>query len=194
MLLGSATVLWTARAPVLRRLAAVWTISDSLTYADAVVVLGGGTDTRPFAAAELYKRGLTHRILVADVKISPVQKVAVGMGDTDLSRDVLLKLGVPAAAISTFGNRVTNTYDESRALYDWVQANAATHVIIPTEIFSTRRIHWIFNRRLASLGVRASVSALVPIDYIVDDWWRHERGIIQFQNEVAKYVYYRFKY
>ena len=26
------------------------------------------------------------------------------------------------------------------------------------------------------------------------DWWQHEEGVIAFQNEVIKYLYYRFKY
>jgi hypothetical protein len=27
-----------------------------------------------------------------------------------------------------------------------------------------------------------------------DNWWRHEAGVIGFQNEVIKYLYYRVKY
>ena len=41
-------------------------MSDRLDAADAIVVLGGGLDVRPAAAAELYRRGISKRIIVAD--------------------------------------------------------------------------------------------------------------------------------
>jgi hypothetical protein len=49
---------------LLRGLASRWIVSDSLDQADAIVVLGGGLDIRPSAAAELYKRGTAQQILV----------------------------------------------------------------------------------------------------------------------------------
>ena len=57
---------WSERAPILTSIATSWVISDSLQPADAAVVLGGGTDTRPSAAAELYRRGLVKLILVSN--------------------------------------------------------------------------------------------------------------------------------
>ena len=38
------------------------------------------------------------------------------------------------------------------------------------------------------------VPALDPLDYGRNDWWKHEAGVIGFQNEVMKYLYYRMKY
>ena len=40
----------------------------------------------------------------------------------------------------------------------------------------------------------ATLPAVNPPDYARDTWWKNERGIIGFQNEVMKYLYYRLKY
>ena len=49
---------WQMREAILTHVAAWWVVSDELTHADAIAVLGGSIDVRPFAAADLYKRGL----------------------------------------------------------------------------------------------------------------------------------------
>ena len=185
---------WVARVPVLQEAASLWVVSDPLDHADAIVVLGGGLDVRPFAAADLYKRGLAPRILVSNVKPSPIEKLGVQPRHTDLNRDVLLKLGIPSEAIETFGNDVSNTYEEARALVEWAKAAGAKSMIIPTDIFPTRRVRWLFGRELAMIGARVRVEAVEPLEYRADNWWRHEQGVIGFQNEVAKYLYYRLKY
>jgi hypothetical protein len=45
---------WIEREALLRGAADLWIVSDPVTPADAVVVLGGGIDMRPFVAADLY--------------------------------------------------------------------------------------------------------------------------------------------
>jgi hypothetical protein len=66
--------------------------------------------------------------------------------------------------------------------------------MIPTEIFHTRRVHWLFNRMLAGSGITPRIVALNPPEYTSADWWQHEEGLIAFQNEVIKSLYYRLKY
>src|SRR5205823_5216865 len=89
---------WLVRERVLVGAADLWIVSDPTTRADAIVVLGGGPETRPFVAAELWRRGLADKILVSQ-------------GSRDRNR--LLKLGVPADAIEKFGTAITNTRDEA---------------------------------------------------------------------------------
>ena len=60
---------WQMREAILTDVAVWWVVSDELTHADAIAVLGGGIDTRPFAAADLYKRGFASTILVANVQM-----------------------------------------------------------------------------------------------------------------------------
>jgi uncharacterized SAM-binding protein YcdF (DUF218 family) len=169
-------------------------VSDPLDPADAIVVLGGGLVLRPSAAADLFKRGFARQILVSNVAMSEAERLDLLPRHGDLNREVLLKMGVPPEAIGMFGHGGRNTYEEASALLEWANATGARRVIIPTEIFSTRRVRWVFHRKLGSIGTLVSVQALPPVEYSVDDWWRHEQGLIGFQNEVLKYIYYRVKY
>ena len=108
---------------------------------------------------------------------------------------MLLKLGVPATAIETFGNANQNTWEEAVALKSWADRNVASVLIIPTEGFSARRVRWVFFRKFTGLNVRIEVPSFDPSNgYSRAEWWKTEIGVITFRNEVLKYFYYRFKY
>jgi len=185
---------WAARASILRGVAERWVISDPLERADGIVVLGGRIDVRPSTAAALYKRGFASRILIANTMRDPLEAMQLWPGPVPLTRQLLLRLGVPAEAIVEFGDEVSSTYEEARAILEWAKRSGAKSVIIPTELFPSRRVRWIFRHEVAPAGVRIIVHAVKPPGYGVEDWWKDERGLIEFQNEVIKFVYYRLKY
>ena len=112
---------------------------------------------------------------------------------TELNREVLLKLGIPAMAIVAFGDNVSSTHDEAEAIREWASASKSKRIIVPTEIFAARRVQWIFDRELTPIGVQVIVHAFPPPQYTLADWWRHRSGLIDFNNEVLKYLYYRAK-
>src|SRR5262245_4436449 len=58
---------WLGREVLLRGAASLWIVSDPVTRADAIVVLGGNFQNRPAVAAELYRRGLANRVLVSQM-------------------------------------------------------------------------------------------------------------------------------
>jgi len=188
------TVAWMARAPILRGVAHWWVVSDPLDRADAIVILGGRLDVRPFAAAALYKRGFAPHVLFSRPRPGPIDALQLLPKQTDLTRQILGKLGVPEDAMVEFGDGVSSTYEEARALVDWVRSSGATSLIIPTDIFTSRRTRWIFRGQLAPMGVHVMVQSVEPPEYKLDDWWRNEYGLIEFQNEIIKFVYYHLKY
>ena len=185
------TIAWIARAAILRGVAELWVVSDPLDHADAIVVLGGRIDVRPFAAADLYRRGFAPRVLISNLVRDLLATMQLWPGQTELTRRLLLKLGVPAEAIVEFGDGVSSTYEEARAILDWTKSSGARAVIIPTDPFPTRRVRWTFQHEAASTGVRVIVHPIQLRAYSVDDWWHDERGLIDFQNEVIKFFYYR---
>jgi uncharacterized SAM-binding protein YcdF (DUF218 family) len=194
LLVVLAAGVWLERAPLLRGTADLWIVSDPVVPADAVAVLGGDLEVRPFVAAELYKKGLAPKVLVSQVPEGRSSTIGGLPGHSELNRMVLLKLGVPDAAIGMFGQANGSTKDEAVALRDWTDRNGASRIIIPTEIFAARRVRWIFDREFAGSSVRIEIPAFEPPDYSRAEWWKTSAGMIAFQNEIMKYLYYRLKY
>ncbi len=120
--------------------------------------------------------------------------IGVGPGHTDANRQVLLRLGVPETAIETFGTANKNTKDEAGALRIWVEHHHPSALIVPLEIFTARRVRWMFDREFSGQPIRIEVPAFDPPNYARTNWWHNEYGIIAFQNEILKYIYYRLKY
>jgi uncharacterized SAM-binding protein YcdF (DUF218 family) len=186
--------IWVARWPLLRGAADLWIVSDPVTHADVVVVLGGDLELRPFAAAELYRKGLVGKVLVSQVEERRSSKLLEMPGHSELNRRLLTKLGVPEGDIVMFGLANTSTQDEAVALGEWADRHGVSRILIPTDLFSARRVRWIFDREFAGSSVRVSVPSFEPPQYTRAQWWKSEWGMITFQNEVMKYIYYRLKY
>lgn len=182
------------RAPLLRGAANAWIVNEPLSRADVIVVLGGGPDTRPFEAARLYHLGLAPKILLMNPRPAPAAQLGLIPTEADLSHNILLKKGVPAGAIFVTAGLVTNSYDESVALRNWARSNHVTHAIIPTDVFHTRRVQWLYRKELKGTGIQVQVEAVPVHEYAVTNWWQREQGVIAFQNEILKYAYYRVKY
>jgi len=182
------------RAPLLTGLADAWVVNDPVTKADAIVVLGGGVENRPFAAAKLYHEGVAPMILYTDVRPGPAEEMGIVSPEAQLTRRILLSNNVPETAMTMIGTNVASTYDEAMAVRAWVDKTGAKSIIIPTDPFHTRRAFWIFNQELRGLKTEVCVVPVNPVRYRTRDWWRHEEGVIAFQNEVIKYIYYRLVY
>jgi uncharacterized SAM-binding protein YcdF (DUF218 family) len=172
---------WLERETLLQEAADLWIVSDPLTHADAIVVLGGSFQTRPAAAADLYWRGLANKVLVSH------------WSDYQLNRAALLNLRVPASAIEAFGNGATNTREEAVALRGWAERNAASAFVIPSEPLFARRVQWIFRREFSGRPATIDVQAFDAPGYSREGWWKSDQGSMVF-NEILKYIYYRWKY
>jgi uncharacterized SAM-binding protein YcdF (DUF218 family) len=188
------TGIWFAREPVLRGAANLWIVSDPVSRADVVAVLGGGLEVRPFAAAELYKQGVVTKILLSRVGDTRSTRLGGIPGHTELNRMLLLNLGISETAIETFGQANRNTRDEAAALRKWAEEHRISRIVVPTEIFSARRIKWVFDREFDGSSVRVEIPSIEGPGYTRAQWWKTEPGMIAFQNEIMKYLYYRLKY
>jgi hypothetical protein len=184
---------WSERAAILRGGADLWIVADEPAPADAVAVFGGGLEYRPFAAADYYRSGLVPKVLVSNVGSSPAERLGIFKSHVEANIEVLRKLGVPATAIETFGDAVTDSYAEAKALHQWALRSGARRILVPTDIFAARRLRWTLRRVFAD-DATILVPAIDTLDYQRHGWWTNEYGVIAFQNEVIKYLYYRIKY
>jgi hypothetical protein len=175
------------RSIFLQALARRWMVSDDIGLADAIVVLGGALEVRPAAAVALYKHG-----------IAPL--IAVSRSDADSGREALrvrerlLAGGVPSTAIADFRIRLHSTYGEARGVVEFAKSSGIKSVVVPVEIFQTRRVQWIFRRELCRSGIRVTVKAIIPPDYNSNNWWQIKSGRRNFRDELIKFVYYRLRY
>jgi uncharacterized SAM-binding protein YcdF (DUF218 family) len=185
------------RVPLLKGLASWWIVDEAPVAAEAIVVLGGGEEYRPFAAARLWKSGLAPVILVPEVKRSPTEELGLRLGTTTIILGVLKSEGVPDSAIVRIGKDVTSTREEALAVKEWAAGTgraggAGWRLLIPTDPFPTRRTNWLFEKTMP--GLEAVVVRTDPPDMDVEAWWTRENSLISFNNECVKYLLYRLKY
>jgi uncharacterized SAM-binding protein YcdF (DUF218 family) len=179
---------------LLRSAARLWIVDDAPIKADAIVILGGGLDTRPTEAARLYHAGFATRILVMQPEPSRVTELGLVIDYYSLTRTLLEMDKVPAEAIVPLPQAVTSTFDEAHALTTWARANNAHQFLVPTELFHTRRARWILRRMLNQPGDDIRIIPINPKEYTTANWWRQEQGLIDFQNEMVKFGMYLCRY
>ncbi len=180
------------RSPLLRFAANVWLVNDAPAKADAIVLLGGGIDFRPYGAAQLYRQGLAQRILIMNSEIKSTDRDELTIPWQEMAQRVLRRHGVPASAIEVAGTNLTSTFEEACTVRDWCQRSHARVLLIPNGPFNARRAKWVFQKVLRRSGVEVRVLAM-PSDHF-SDWWRHEDSLIDFNNEVVKFAMYLWKY
>jgi uncharacterized SAM-binding protein YcdF (DUF218 family) len=158
---------------------------------DDVLVLGGGADTRPFVAAALYKAGLVQRVLVPNVKRSPEVEDGLAPSESEVTRQVLLKRGVPAGAIVLLPDEVDSTADEARSLKRYLDDNPGRTAAVVTNDYHTRRARMIFRTELGDRAADLPFFAAPTEGFDAGDWWRCERGCSLYANEYLKMLSYR---
>ena len=182
--------LYLARGLLLPAAARFLDLSEPPRPVDAVLVLGGGTDTRPFAAAEMVRSGLAQRVLVATARPTPSDEDGLTLPEDEVVRRILRAEGVPDEAVVTLPGEVTGTSDEARALGWFLDAEPAATVAVVTNGFHTRRARMLFRHELGGRMARVQFVAAPGGDYDADRWWRSEGGFTRYATEYFKLVYY----
>ena len=179
------------RSPLLRTAASAWMINDPPINADAIVVLGGGAQFRSFEAARLYHAGLAPAILVMNSELRATDRLGLTIPEAELVRRVLLSNAVPAEAIHILGTNLTSTFGEALTLKQWCKEFHAASFLIPTGPFHSRRVRWVFHKTLRD-SARLTVTSISPEE--CKDWWKDEKTLLDFQNEIIKSLCYHLKY
>lgn len=183
-----------ARERLLIGAARILTVDDAEGPADYLVVLGGSPDTRPFAAAELYRRGMAPRVVIFEYRVGRLNELGRAPSQTELYRRVLQLEGVPTAAIVEAPGLVRSSWDEAQSLRRFLAEAPAARVIIVTSAEHTRRARWVFRRALAGLGVDVKTAAARHLAFDDTNWWRNDEGVLLIVHEYLKLPFYLVRY
>jgi uncharacterized SAM-binding protein YcdF (DUF218 family) len=180
------------RAPLLTGLATAWMINDPPAKADAIVILGGGANFRSFEAARLYHAGWAPTILVMNSELRATDRLGLTIPESELVRRILLTNSVPAEAIQITGTNLTSTFEEALTVREWAKISHAASFLIPTGPFHSRRVRWVFHKAFRGCPARLSVTSIAPEE--CQGWWKREKTLVDFQNEVLKFGFYLLRY
>ena len=167
----------------LSRLGSFLVVEDPLAKADAIFVLGGTRYERPLEAVELFHAGWAPRVALMrqisdNGELHLMKRGVPYRREVDEQIDVLVRLGVPQAAITVL-NEANSTAEEADALYDIATRERWTRAIVVTSKQHTRRARLVMRRRLAGTGIDVVVRATRLDDADVDRWWR-SRSTLRF--------------
>ena len=169
---------------------------DPLQKSDAIFVLAGTRAERLLEGYHLYMEGYAPLIVLSPGRVEPGEALLKSRGirfpsETALARDVLIQMGVPAAAIHAPERSVDNTAQEADLLRERIAASGWKRVIVVTSKFHTRRSGFAFRRALAGTGVTVLMRAsrFDPADPA--NWWRTRADFRFAGTEWQKLVLYR---
>jgi len=168
--------------------AGVWLVrEDPLQKAQFVLVLSGGLPDRALAAAEVFRASQAKEVWLT----RPMQPAAAMQqldlpysGEEEYSRMVLIAKGVPPDDIRILPQRINNTADELKAVFDELQSQPDATVIVVTSKAHTRRVRSIW--KYVSSGTNRGhllVRAAPQDTFDPQHWWRTTNDVLSVVRE-----------
>ncbi|MBM3347947.1 MAG: YdcF family protein, partial [Betaproteobacteria bacterium] len=184
LLLGAAALAGTA-----------WFASDWLVRADppvrsnAIVVLSGDFQ-RVFHGAQLYRMGMAPQVIITAPRREAGYRKLDEIGvpsprQEQLSRDALVRLGVPDSAIRTVGNELHSTAAEAAVIRDALAPGST--LLIVTSPYHTRRAGLVFAERFPAPGIRMLPD---PGEPLPRRWWTDQDAARKVLMEFAKTLFF----
>ena len=112
--------------------------------------------------------------------------------------DIILKVleygGVPPDRVVRLDSAAATTFDEAKAVADYLADHPVKKLLIVTEGPHTRRARWIFQRVLADRPVEIAMVSAPADEFDNENWWRSEEGFLFVVSEYFKLFYYGLRY
>lgn len=160
---------------------------QSPRISDVIIVPGGGNFQRAKKGLELYKKGFGKIfILTGDIKGWP------GIDDgtwADLSKKYLLKNNIDEKNILLLHS--TSTREDIIRSFELMRSKGLKSCVIVSTLFHTGRIYRIAKKE--SKDINFSVVASTNYEYNKYNWWKTEKGLLFYFNEILKNIYYLYK-
>lgn len=170
----------------LETLGSYFVVEEPLEPASAIVVLSGEVPFRAMEAAGLYREKWAPKVVltrgVRREEDSALEALGLTLQGQDvLNREILLRSGVPAAAIVILPRRVDNTLDELKTVTHDLALPEGAALIIVTSKAHTKRTAKIWN--YVTQGKSKAIIRWARGDpFDVHRWWKERR----FSLEVAR--------
>jgi uncharacterized SAM-binding protein YcdF (DUF218 family) len=187
--------LYASRGWLLPALARFLDVSERAQATDYVMVLGGDAGTRPFAAGAFVHAGLARKALMGQIIPSVDSQDGLVASEQELIRAVLVRQGTAPEAIRVLpGPPCQSTFDEARALAEFLAAEPHSTVTAVTSAYHTRRVRMIFRKVLGEQAARVHFLGAPSDGFNENNWWRFEGGLLAYVNEYLKLAFYLVRY
>jgi uncharacterized SAM-binding protein YcdF (DUF218 family) len=159
------------RHPLLRTAARLWIVSDPISRAEAMLVLGDDnfSGDRASRAAELYHGGMAPLVVASGRRLRPYSGIA------ELIEKDLENRGVPPAQIVRLTHDAKNTQEEAIALRRIALQRNWQQVLVVTSNYHTRRARYIM-RKTFPATISVEVAPARDSDFNPDSWWTTRKG------------------
>ncbi len=160
--------------------------------ADAIVVLAGSYE-RSMYAADLYHKRYAQKVYISvparDAGNLQIEALGIALPqEIDIHRQILLKKGVPAANILTFGHGSVSTAEEATVLKAAFNT-PGQQLLVVTSPYHALRAKLILEKAFDGSDVGIIVVA-TPYEEYREDWWHSQDSARKTVLELAKLVYY----
>jgi hypothetical protein len=167
-----------AHVPILREIASFLIIENSLKPAAAIVVLNGGMPSRDIEAARIYNAGWAPLVIIVKgsdpAHSQELQDLGLPIEEAwKVSREVLIRQGVPTSAILILRDEPSGTFGELQIVARTVNPQDAPLIFVTSAVHSRRtRLTWEYVSQGRS---QAIVRASSRDAFEVDQWWQQRQ-------------------
>jgi uncharacterized SAM-binding protein YcdF (DUF218 family) len=169
---------YVGHAVVLRAVGGYLVVEQPLEKADAILVLNGHLPFRAMEAAELYRAGWAPRLVLVRGARREEQQALQTLGvvvpdEWELSPGVLLRVGVPSAAILVGEGEAADTIEELQIAAKALNPHGAPVILVTSKVHARRvRLTW---RRVAGSQSRGIVRTARQDPFDPGRWWKEKR-------------------
>jgi len=192
-LVGIVVLLGFGFVPALRFMGSFLVVEDPLHAAAAIVVLGGQTPFREMEAARLFAERWAPKVIVIPGALWEEQQALSELGvkvpeGWEISREVLLKKGVPSSAIIIPKGRAEGTLEELKLAFNAIGA-VNKPVILVSSKYHTRRVRLTWNY-ITHGAPGAIVRAADRDPFDSARWWKERRFALSVVREYLGLINY----
>ncbi len=153
---------------LLRAAGSYLVVSSELEYANAIVVLSGGDESRMQEALELYNDKYSPLIILTET--GNVVEGYDYLHSFDM-RIELLNNGIPSGNILLTDQKATSTQEEAEAVKRLLTSRQLVSCIVVTDPYHTRRAYLIFRDTFKDTGIKVMIHPTSPHWFNANTWF-----------------------